>query len=52
MTQQTVTGFTTSELIEVMMKTGVHCSLDAFRQLAIEIQQRALKAQDENKEAV
>jgi hypothetical protein len=42
MTQTTVLGYTTSQLIDAMLQNGIHCSLDAFKRLAIQIQQRAL----------
>jgi hypothetical protein len=51
MTQEVI-GIPTAELIEMMLNAGIHTSVDRFKALAIEIQQRALKAQDENKEAV
>jgi hypothetical protein len=42
MTQTTVLGYTTSQLIDAMLQNGIHCSLDAFKRLAIQLQQRAL----------
>jgi hypothetical protein len=41
-TQQEVLGYTTADLIDAMSASGIHCSLDRFRQLALEIQRRAL----------
>ena len=42
MTQTTVLGYSTSELIALMLDNGVHTSVDAFKRLAIQLQQRAL----------
>lgn len=42
-TEHEVKGYTTAELIEAMSETGIHCSLDKFKRLAIEIQRRALE---------
>ncbi|SDH10443.1 hypothetical protein SAMN05216466_107112 [Paraburkholderia phenazinium] len=42
MTTPIVIGYTTAELIEAMGNAGIHCSLDRFKRLAIELQQKAL----------
>jgi hypothetical protein len=44
MTTTTVIGYTTAEIIELMGGAGIHCSLDRFKRLAIELQQRAIRA--------
>jgi hypothetical protein len=49
MTQHSVIGYTTDELIKAMLNAGIHTSVDRFRELAIEIQQRALQAQNKEK---
>jgi hypothetical protein len=51
MTQHSVIGYTTDELIKAMLNAGIHCSVDRFKALAIEIQQRALQAQNKEKTA-
>jgi hypothetical protein len=48
---QEIIGIPTAELIEMMLSAGIHTSVDRFKALAIEIQQRALKAQDEKEKA-
>lgn len=42
MTTPTVLGYSTRELIDAMADNGIHCSVDAFKRLAIALQQRAL----------
>jgi hypothetical protein len=42
MTQTTVLGYSTSELIALMLDNGIHTSVDAFKRPAIQLQQRAL----------
>jgi hypothetical protein len=37
-----VIGYTTAELIELMLNNGIHCSLDRFKSMAAAIQQKAL----------
>jgi len=37
-----VIGFSTRDLIALMLDNGVHTSVDAFKRLAIQLQQRAL----------
>lgn len=39
-----VIGYTKAELIETMLAAGIHTSVDKFRELAIELQRRALAA--------
>jgi len=39
-----VIGYTTSELIELMLSNGIHCSVDKFKAIAAAIQQRAIGA--------
>jgi hypothetical protein len=41
-TQHEVIGYTTADLIDAMSATGIFCSLDKFKRLAIELQRRAL----------
>jgi hypothetical protein len=42
MTQTTVLGYTTAELIALMLDNGIHTSVDAFKRLAIALQSAAL----------
>lgn len=44
MTDQNVIGYTKAELIDAMLEVGIHCSVDKFRRLAIELQQRAINS--------
>jgi hypothetical protein len=37
-----VIGYTTAELIDLMLSNGIHCSLDRFKAVATAIQQKAL----------
>ncbi|CAE6811341.1 MAG TPA: hypothetical protein VGU01_02950 [Sphingomicrobium sp.] len=37
-----VIGYTTPELVEVMMRAGIHCSLDQFKRVAMDLQRKAL----------
>ncbi|MBB5547510.1 hypothetical protein [Paraburkholderia fungorum] len=39
-----VIGYTTSELIELMLSNGIHCSVDKFKAIAAEIQRKGLGA--------
>jgi hypothetical protein len=39
-----VINYTTAELVEVMGDAGIHCSLDRFKRVAIELQQRAIRS--------
>lgn len=39
-----VIGFSHKELIEMMLSSGIHCSVDKFKSLALEIQKRAISA--------
>jgi hypothetical protein len=48
MNEHDVIGFTTDQLVAAMGDAGIHCSLDRFRRLAIEIQRRALAANNLN----
>lgn len=41
-TQHEVIGYSTADLIDAMSESGIHCSLDRFKRLAIEIQRRAI----------
>lgn len=51
MDEHDVIGFTTDQLVAAMGDAGIHCSLDRFRRLAIEIQRRALAANNLKQEA-
>lgn len=35
-------GYNRREIVELMLSTGIHCSVDAFIQLAVALQTRAL----------
>lgn len=39
-----VIGYTTSELIELMLSNGIHCSVDKFKALAVDIQSKVTSA--------
>lgn len=39
-----VLGFSTAELVELMLDAGIHTSVDRFKRIAIELQQRALNS--------
>jgi hypothetical protein len=42
MTTPTVIGYTTAELVDLMLDAGIHTSLDRFKRLAIALQSAAL----------
>ncbi|MFM0044093.1 hypothetical protein [Paraburkholderia sediminicola] len=42
-TQYEVFGYTTDQLVDLMGDSGIHCSLDRFKQIAIALQQAALR---------
>lgn len=42
MTIPTVIGYTTAELVDLMLDAGIHTSLDRFKRLAIALQSAAL----------
>lgn len=44
MTEQTVIGYSTAELVDAMLAAGIHTSVDKFRRLAIEMQRRAINS--------
>ena len=42
MTTPAVIGYTTAELVDLMLDAGIHTSLDRFKRLAIALQSAAL----------
>jgi hypothetical protein len=45
-----VIGYTTSELIELMLSNGIHCSVDKFKAMAVAIQSKVTECAPETNE--